>query len=99
MRSLVQAVTISLLFIASTTALADRNPVATPVANEPTKPPGDKAPAEKCQAHGVKKSICARCNPKLEKVFKAKGDWCEEHKRPESQCVLCHPELAKEGVK
>jgi hypothetical protein len=63
--------------------------------------PGAAAPAaqqEKCE-HGVKKSICARCNPKLAAVYKAKGDWCPEHTRPESQCVLCHPELAKKGVK
>jgi hypothetical protein len=56
------------------------------------------AAAEKCE-HGVKKGVCARCNPKLEPVFKAKGDWCGEHARPESQCVKCSPKLAKEGVK
>ena len=62
-------------------------------------PPAKQATAsEKCE-HGVKKSLCARCNPKLIPVYKAKGDWCEEHKRPESQCVLCKPHLAKEGVK
>jgi hypothetical protein len=49
--------------------------------------------------HGVKKTVCTRCNPKLEAVFKAKGDWCPEHARPESQCALCHPDLAKKGVK
>jgi hypothetical protein len=53
---------------------------------------------ETCE-HGVRKSLCARCNPKLAAVYKAKGDWCAEHERPESQCVLCHPELAKKGVK
>lgn len=69
-----------------------------PVTNKPaTDRPAVKV--EKCEEHGVKKTICARCNPKLEKVFKAKGDWCAEHNRPESQCVLCKPELAKEGVK
>jgi len=57
-----------------------------------------EAGAEKCE-HGVKKSICTRCNPKLEPVFKAKNDWCAEHSRPESQCVICHPDLAKQGVK
>ena len=71
------------------------------LAAEPA-PAGDKAQAKpadvKCE-HGVKKSICTRCNPKLEPVFKAKGDWCAEHKRPESQCVPCNPALAKEGVK
>lgn len=54
--------------------------------------------AEKCQ-HGVKKGLCARCNPKLVPVYKAKGDWCEEHQVPESQCAKCNPKLAKEGVK
>ncbi|GHG96466.1 hypothetical protein [Comamonas sp. JC664] len=57
---------------------------------EPEKP--------RCE-HGVQKSLCARCNPKLAPVFKAKKDWCPEHARPESQCVLCNPELAKKGVK
>jgi hypothetical protein len=54
--------------------------------------------AERCE-HGVKKSLCARCNPKLVPVFKAKGDWCGEHGVPESQCVKCNPKLAKDGVK
>ncbi len=53
---------------------------------------------EKCE-HGVKKTLCTRCNPKLAAVFKARGDWCGEHERPESQCALCHPDLAKKGVK
>ena len=54
---------------------------------------------EKCELHGVNKGLCARCNPKLEAAFKAKGDWCAEHTRPESQCVLCNPALAKQGIK
>ena len=54
--------------------------------------------AEKCE-HGVRKSLCSRCNPKLEPVFKAKNDWCAEHSRPESQCAICSPELAKQGIK
>lgn len=49
--------------------------------------------------HGVQKSLCTRCNPKLAAVFKAKRDWCGEHERPESQCAICHPELKKKGVK
>jgi hypothetical protein len=53
----------------------------------------------RCEAHGVSKKVCARCNPKLAAVFKAKGDWCAEHERPETQCVICHPDLAKKGVK
>jgi hypothetical protein len=66
-------------------------------AGEPT-PPAAATQAERCP-HGVGKSLCARCNPKLAPVFKAKGDWCGEHARPESQCVPCHPELAKKGIK
>ena len=54
--------------------------------------------AEKCE-HGVKKSVCTRCNPKLAAVFKAKNDWCAEHERPESQCALCNPALKEQGVK
>lgn len=62
-------------------------------------PAGEKpAAAEKCE-HGVKKTVCTRCNPKLEAVFKSKGDWCAEHKRPETQCAICHSELEKQGVK
>ena len=53
----------------------------------------------KCDAHGVKKTICARCKPKLATAYKSKGDWCSEHERPESQCAICHPELKKQGVK
>ncbi len=59
--------------------------------------PAQAAQQEKCP-HGVAKTLCTRCNPKLAAVFKAKGDWCAEHERPESQCVLCHPELARKGV-
>jgi hypothetical protein len=60
-------------------------------------PPSSSAPQGRCE-HGVEKALCARCNPRLAAVYKAKGDWCAEHERPESQCVLCHPELAKKGV-
>lgn len=66
--------------------------------NKPAPDAGTTAQAATCE-HGVKKSLCTRCNPKLAPVFKAKGDWCGEHDRPESQCVLCNPELAKKGVK
>ncbi len=61
-------------------------------------PASAEASAAKCE-HGVKKTLCARCNPKLVPVFKAKGDWCGDHGVPESQCVKCNPKLAKEGVK
>lgn len=64
----------------------------------PKQAPKAEAEKPKCE-HGVQKSLCTRCNPKLAAVFKAKNDWCAEHERPESQCVICHPELAKKGVK
>lgn len=87
MRSLMVVIT-----VASTLASPSR-------AGEPTaETPGTEAKAERCE-HGVKKTICTRCNPKLIAVFKAKGDWCSEHGVPESQCVKCSPKLAKEGVK
>ncbi len=61
-------------------------------------PTSAEAKAAKCE-HGVKKTLCTRCNPKLVPVFKAKGDWCGEHQVPESQCARCNPRLAAEGVK
>jgi hypothetical protein len=76
---------------ASPAFAGDGHPHTPPAASPTTK-------QEKCE-HGVQKSLCTRCNPKLAAVYKAKGDWCAEHERPESQCVLCHPELAKKGVK
>lgn len=74
------------------------SPLAFAADPAPKADPAKAAPAPSCE-HGVKKSICTRCNAKLEPVFKAKGDWCGEHGRPESQCVICNPELAKQGVK
>ena len=71
-------------------------------AAEQDRKPADKPAAAKAETtceHGVKQTICARCNPKLEPVFRAKNDWCDEHKRPESQCSICHPELKKKGIK
>jgi hypothetical protein len=65
---------------------------------KPTEAPKTEAGKAACE-HGVQKTLCTRCNPKLAPVYKAKGDWCAEHERPESQCVLCHPELAQKGVK
>ena len=65
----------------------------------PASPAAPDATAKKCDAHGVKKTICARCKPKLAAAFKAKGDWCAEHERPESQCAICKSALRKEGVK
>lgn len=61
-------------------------------------PAGAEAKAAKCE-HGVKKTLCTRCNPKLVPVFKAKGDWCAEHQVPESQCAKCNPRLAAEDAK
>ncbi len=81
------------------TVMAVTSTLASPSsAGEPTAPAGTVAKAEKCE-HGVKRTICTRCNPKLIPVFKAKGDWCDEHGVPESQCAKCNPKLAKEGVK
>ncbi|AKQ66367.1 putative Co/Zn/Cd efflux system membrane fusion protein [Myxococcus hansupus] len=75
---------------------------AAPVLAETPKPAPQAQTSEaerpRCE-HGVQKTLCARCNPKLAPVFKAKKDWCPEHARPESQCVLCNPELAEKGVK
>ncbi len=65
----------------------------------PAKATAPKESQKPTCEHGVQKSLCTRCNPKLAAVFKAKGDWCEEHARPESQCALCHPDLAQKGVK
>ncbi|MCC6751822.1 MAG: efflux RND transporter periplasmic adaptor subunit [Deltaproteobacteria bacterium] len=59
--------------------------------NEPA-PARAQAVSDTCE-HGAKKALCARCNPKLEAVFKAKGDWCDEHGVPESQCLKCNPSL------
>jgi hypothetical protein len=84
-------VVVSLLIAPALPAMAEESkPAEAPKSTEAEKP--------KCE-HGVQKSLCARCNPKLAAVYKAKGDWCGEHERPESQCVVCHPELAKKGVK
>jgi hypothetical protein len=84
-------IVLSLLALPAASALAEgEKPVEAPKAAEAAKP--------KCE-HGVQKSLCTRCNPKLAPVFKAKGDWCGEHQRPESQCAICNSKLAKEGVK
>lgn len=81
-------------------ALGFLAPLSAHAADAPAAATPASAPAEKpkCE-HGVQKSLCTRCNPKLAAVFKAKGDWCGEHERPESQCAICHPELKKKGVK
>lgn len=87
---------ICLLPLFSLVAVLATVPALPVLASEPTKAESPKA--DRCE-HGVKKTLCTRCNPKLVPVFKAKGDWCGEHQVAESQCVKCHPELAKEGVK
>lgn len=87
MRSFVIAMTVALI---TPSAAVARGADAAPAASE--------AKAAKCE-HGVKKTLCTRCNPKLVPVFKAKGDWCGDHQVPESQCAKCNPRLAAEGVK
>lgn len=91
MTAFARLLAIVFIAISSTAYAADKERT---VADKPVAAAADA----KCE-HGVKKSICARCNPKLEPVFRAKNDWCEEHKRPESQCAICHPELKKQGIK
>ncbi|HSN91000.1 MAG TPA: hypothetical protein VLS93_07205 [Anaeromyxobacteraceae bacterium] len=94
MPSLVRIAVAAIAFTASPALAAEGRPDAKPAGTSPSS----SARQATC-GHGVRKSLCARCNPKLAAVYKAKGDWCPEHERPESQCVLCHPELAKKGVK
>jgi hypothetical protein len=94
MSSLARIAIAALVFTAFPALAAEDHPHGAPSAASPSS----TARQEKCE-HGVQKSLCARCNPKLAAVYKAKGDWCAEHERPESQCVLCHPELAKKGIK
>ena len=79
-------------------ALATEDPPKKDNAGKAQKPEAPVAAKDKCE-HGVKKTLCARCNPKLASVYKAKGDWCGEHARPESQCAICHPDLEKQGIK
>lgn len=90
----------TVLVLVSMFILTAGAPLVSAVADEvkPAPAPVAENGNEKCE-HGVTKRLCARCNPKLAAVYKAKGDWCAEHTRPESQCVLCHPELAKKGIK
>ena len=73
-------------------------PLAATAARAADPAPANAEKAAKCE-HGVKKTLCTRCNSKLVPVFKAKGDWCAEHQVPESQCAKCNPRLAAEGVK
>ena len=91
MRSLV-------LVVAAFVAIAFAPPALATEPGTGAAPAAQASPDAKCE-HGVTQRLCARCNPKLAAVYKAKGDWCAEHERPESQCVICHPELAKQGVK
>ena len=93
MSSSVRIAAVAAVLLASSLALAGDGQ---PAPARPASPASAKA--VRCQ-HGVASSLCARCNPSLAAVYKAKGDWCSEHERPESQCVLCHPELAKKGLK
>jgi len=98
LRSLVTAFTVSLA-LAGCDNKADRAPAATSAAASASAPshanpgvlPGSYE--DWCVEHGVRESLCTRCNPSLIAAFKATGDWCEEHGLPESQCLLCNPEL------
>jgi hypothetical protein len=94
MSSLARIVLAVVAFTAFPALAAEDHPHGAPA----VAPSSPAAKQEKCE-HGLQKSLCARCNPKLAAVYKAKGDWCAEHERPESQCVLCHPEFAKKGIK
>lgn len=53
--------------------------------------PSSSTDGELCE-HGVLRPVCAKCNPKLEAVFRAKGDWCDEHGFAESFCPVCNPD-------
>ena len=80
-------------------SLSSSLPVLAEEAPSKAKPAATaEAPTPMCE-HGVQKSLCSRCNPKLATVYKAKGDWSEEHQRAESQCAICNPKLAEKGVK
>ncbi|MFO0572328.1 MAG: efflux RND transporter periplasmic adaptor subunit, partial [Polyangiaceae bacterium] len=71
---------------------------AVAAAPQPKRPVDPKLLAgPRCRAHGAIESLCTKCNPKLEPVFRAKGDWCAEHEFPESICPICHPELAEKA--
>jgi len=59
----------------------------------PTVPDIPTGGAEPCEAHGILKTVCIRCNPALVESFKKAGDWCAEHRVPESQCPLCNAAL------
>jgi len=52
-----------------------------------------EADAVPCDAHGIAKDVCVRCNPALAASFKEKGDWCATHDVPESQCTICNQAL------
>ena len=85
-------------FLGSAALSAGPTPAGKEAAPAPRSSPSPAA-VTRCDAHGVKQSVCARCKPKLAAAFKAKGDWCDEHQRPESQCAICKPSLTKEGIK
>jgi len=68
-------------------ALAACRPAPVPV--EPPPPPASDA---HCAEHGVQATLCARHNPALAAVFRARGDFCEEHGQALSFCPVHHPE-------
>ncbi|NOS99602.1 MAG: efflux RND transporter periplasmic adaptor subunit [Phycisphaerales bacterium] len=60
----------------------------------PASPDASAAAAvERCEAHGIAKDVCTRCNPALVESFKKAGDWCAGHGVPESQCTKCNAAL------
>lgn len=61
-------------------------------AGAPSAEQSSAAVEPRCKEHGVQKSVCTKCNPRLVPVFQAKKDWCQEHGFPESFCPICHPE-------
>lgn len=54
----------------------------------PAPPPSDAL----CPDHGVLATLCARHNPALVAVFRARKDFCEEHGQAASLCPIHHPE-------
>lgn len=89
----------TLIAVLSLTSLALFAPGCTEKSGAPAAGAEAATAAQEHCEHGVSPSICTRCNPKLEPVFRSRGDWCPEHARAESQCTICNPELAEKGIK
>lgn len=66
---------------------------APPTATEPTPPTATaQVRADGRCEHGLVPTLCPRCTPALEAVYRRSGNWCEEHGFPESLCPICHPD-------